>query len=331
MPYPKQVHDNARSELDRRREDARGRAVSRREEVLRLIPAIVEIERKMAETGAAAIKAAAVSPELAAREIERLSHKSLELQRRRALLLTEAGYPADYLEEQYSCAQCRDSGYIGAEKCACLKGLLRAEAHSWLGTSAPVGTHTFGSFSLGFYPTEPQDGVSPRERMTELAQFCREYADGFAFGAQSLLFLGRTGLGKTHLSLAVAHCVTEAGYGVVYTTAQQLMDRLEAERFSRGQEGGYRENLDIALGCDLLILDDLGTEFATGFTASAMYNIVNTRLVERRPVIISTNLDLSEIEQKYGQRMASRLLFEYKVLKFYGKDIRYLKRTSGMF
>lgn len=331
MGYPKQVYDNAWQTINRRREEARQQAVSHREEIRRRLPEVELLERKMAYTAAGITKAVIASPQRAEQEIQRLSRESLSLQARRERLLTEAGYPADYLEEHYHCPKCKDTGYVGVERCSCLEGLLKAEAHAWLGTVAPADRSTFDSFTLSVYPDSAMGDstVVPRKRMGEILDFCRRYADSFTLASGSLLFLGQTGLGKTHMSLAIAHAVTERGYGVLYISAQQLMDRLESEKFSRSPESDYRENLHIVLSCDLLVLDDLGTEFSTSFTASTLYNIVNTRMTEKRPVVISTNLDPAGIEEKYGQRMASRLLCEYRVLKFFGKDIRFLRKLQG--
>jgi DNA replication protein DnaC len=331
MGYPKQVYDNAWQTLRARQDDARRTETRRREEIRRKLPEVERLERQLSAMAAGITKAVVTTPQRAEAEIARLGQESLALQRRREELLAEAGYPADYLAEQHHCDKCRDTGFVGVARCSCFDSLLRAEAHAFLGTMSAGDKSSFDSFRLDYYPEEPAGGSSviPRRRMGEVLRFCRRYAENFSGDAQSLLLTGQTGLGKTHISLAIAHAVTEKGYGVLYSSAQQLMDRLESERFSRAPESDYRDNLQIVLSCDLLILDDLGTEFATSFTASTLYNIINTRMIESRPVIVSTNLDPAEIEGKYGQRMASRLLCEYKVLKFFGKDIRFLRKLQG--
>lgn len=334
MGYPKKVYENAWQTLNRRKESVRNQVVARREEIARKLPEVLVVERKMASTAAGITKAVVTDPDRAQELIEQLGRENLALQAEREVLLTEAGYPADYLKEQYHCAQCRDTGYIGPTMCSCLESLLKAEAHVWLGTASAsaAGRSTFDNFSLSVYPEDPEEGstVPPRKRMGEILRFCRDYAEHFTPGSESLLFMGQTGLGKTHMSLAIAHEVTERGYGVLYASTQQLMDRLENEKFSRMPEAKeqYTTNMEIILEADLLILDDLGAEFQTSFTNSALYNIVNTRIVENRPMIISTNLEPAAIEARYSQRMTSRLLCEYRVLKFFGRDVRFIKKIQ---
>ncbi|MDR2931950.1 MAG: ATP-binding protein [Oscillospiraceae bacterium] len=334
MGYPKQVHEKAWQQMIARKNTARETAVVHRAEVMAKIPAVVEIERRMAGTAAMITKSVVAAPQKAAVLIEELAGENAYLQKQREKLLVDAGFPPDYLAEKPFCARCGDSGYIGTQMCDCLASLLRAQAHAHLSMSAQAGDRSFAGFDLSLYPREAEagTGVSPQARMREIYDFCVEYADGFTQDSDSLLFLGQTGLGKTHLSLAIAQCVTEKGFGVLYTPAQRLMDRLESEKFGKAPEDreNYVDNMNIVLTCDLLILDDLGTEFATSFTASTLYNIVNTRIVEKRPTIMSTNLDPQGIEKRYSQRMVSRLLCEYRVLKFFGKDIRFIKKMQGL-
>lgn len=332
MGYPKQVYDRAWEQLSRRREDARARTRARREEIKAHIPELDSLERQMAACAAGVARAIVTSPGRAEELTKQLAKESLALQERRRSLLLERGYPADYLEERYACADCRDSGYRGTQMCSCLRSLLRQEAAAQLSSVSQSANCRFDNFSLEYYPQAPVEssGIVPRERMREILEACRRYAADFTPRSGSMLLLGHTGLGKTHLSLAIARAVTEAGYGVVYTPVQRLLDILESEKFSRGADAReqYTESVRFALSCDLLILDDLGTEFATQFSASALYNIINSRLVEERPTIISTNLELPAIEERYSQRMVSRLVCGYQVLKFYGKDIRYIKKTK---
>lgn len=331
MGYPKEVYDRAWEELSRRAENARQRALSRREEIRRALPEIERIERDMAATALSVARVVVLEPSLAEERVAALREENLALQQRRTEMLQSIGFPADYLAEQHGCPICRDSGYVGARMCECLRDLLKKAAYSQLGAVSQAKACGFDNFSLHYYPSQPVDesGIIPRERMEQIYAFCREYAAKFAPGAESLLLLGRTGLGKSHLSLAIARTITELGYGVVYTPVQKLMDRLESEKFSRGENREqYLDNMEFVLGCDLLVLDDLGTEFYTQFTAAVLYNIINSRLVENRPTIISTNLELGQIEEKYSQRMVSRLICSYNALKFYGKDIRFIKKQE---
>lgn len=327
MGYPKQVYKKAGEELARRRQEARELTDARAAEIAINIPEIQKLQQEMAETARAVTKVVIASPQNAERQVGVLRDRNLELQRRRAELLAQAGYPEDYLAEQKACLECGDSGYIGSSMCDCLHELIKKEAYAELSAVSQLKSCSFSDFRLELYPDSPK-GSSPRAHMSNVFTSCKEYAAGFSCESPSLFMIGHTGLGKTHLSLAIAGEVTGRGFGVVYTPIQKLMDKLEASKFSYAAEAKERYAADIenVLTCDLLVLDDLGSEFVTQFSASALYNIVNTRLVETRPTIISTNLDPADIENKYSPRMLSRLMGGYRALKFTGKDIRFEKK-----
>jgi len=331
LGYSKQVYNKAWQTLENRGAEARARAAARREEVLKRIPRITGIQQEMAAGAAGITRAVINAPARAGDLIEKLAEQNLSLQQQRSALLLENGFPPDYLEEQFGCPHCRDKGYVGTGMCICLRELLASAAYAELSAAAPVRSCSFDTFSLDYYPDAPgPDGKSPRGRMRDILTVCRSYAASFSPGSESLLLIGQTGLGKTHLSLAIAEAVIGAGFGVVYTPVQRLLDTLESEKFSYDTQlkEQYAEHLRSAITCDLLVLDDLGTEFITQYSNSVLYSIINSRQVEGRPTIISTNLELAEIESKYAQRMLSRLVCAYKVLKFTGKDIRFIKKTQ---
>lgn len=330
MGYPKHIYNRGLAELARRREAARELAAARAEEIAARIPEISAIRREMAETAAAVTKLVITSPKNAETALAGLRDKNLALQKRRSELLRAAGYPENYLSEQSPCEKCGGSGYEGGSMCSCLRELLRKEAYAELSAVSRIKDSAFSDFSLNMYPDRlDRNGISPRAHMAVVFEACKDYAAEFSPDARSLLLIGDTGLGKTHLSLAIAAAVTEAGFGVVYTPVQKLMDKLEAAKFSYAAEAKeqYARDTENVLSCDLLVLDDLGAEFITQFSAATLYNIVNTRLVEGRPAIISTNLDPAEIQAKYSPRMLSRLMGGYRSLKFMGNDVRFVKKT----
>ena len=332
MGYTKQVFKYAEQELAHRRNAARERNAARADEIAVKIPEIPVIQREMAEAARRVTKAVILSPQNAAGEIEALRDKSLALQKKRAELLIAAGYPEDYLKEQAPCDACGGSGWAESATCGCFREILKQKAYEELSEVSQLRHCSFENFSAEMYPEAAADGgVSPRKHMSGIYSFCQKYAAGFSKDSESLLMLGYTGLGKTHLSLAVAGVVTGLGYGVLYTPVQKLMDKLESLKFSYSPEAKqqYARDMESVLSCDLLVLDDLGAEFITQFSSSILYNIVNTRLVETRPTIISTNLDPAEIEAKYAPRMLSRLMGGYRALKFTGKDIRFEKKMRA--
>ena len=331
MNYSKQVYDKAWAALAVRKNHSRERAAARRAEIRARLPEIAVIEREMARQAASVAKLVVTDPDRAGERIEALAAANLNLQRRRGELLAGAGYPSDYLNEQHECDLCGDAGFLGATMCECMVGLLRREASAALGRCAPIDACTFEKFSLDYYDDAPDEsGVSLWERMRDKLRFCKSWATSFTPGSESMLLAGPAGVGKTHLSLAIAGVASGAGHSVVYTPVQRMMDFLEGEKFARDTQA--REKFfgatDTYLDCDLLVLDDLGTELSTAFTTAALFNILNTRLVEERSTIISTNLELAEITSRYSQRMASRLIYGYKVLRFGGKDIRYMKKME---
>ena len=248
------------------------------------------------------------------------------LQRERVQMLASLGYPADWLEEKPACTQCGDTGYVQGGVCPCLRAYYAREQLAELSRLLPLGEDSFETFSFDWYDStvQPAFGVSPRENMERNFDVCRDYAYQFDRGGGNLLLSGGTGLGKTFLSACIARVVSENGFSVVYDTAASVFSRFEDAKFRR--DDGGSEDADRCMKCDLLILDDLGTEMTTAFVQSALYQIVNGRLMEKRATIISTNLAPEEIGSRYGRSVLSRLEGDYEILPFFGEDIRRLKR-----
>ena len=225
------------------------------------------------------------------------------------------------------CPICRDSGYVGENMCTCLAEYCRSEQKKEL-TSLLSTNATFDDFTLDYYPTavNPITGLSPREQMEINYEFCVEYARHFRPGPdRNLLFNGAPGLGKTFLSACIAREVVDHGYSVVYDTAIHVFSCMEKQKFGGGTEEDVRMAERI-LACDLLILDDLGTEMSTAFIPSALYTIINSRILSEKPTIISTNYTIAQLSQRYTPQIASRLEGEYRLLPFAGSDIRKLKK-----
>ena len=211
--------------------------------------------------------------------------------------------------------------------CSCLKKRLRAEAYKSLNALTPLSLSTFETFSLDYYSEQPEaSGRSERGTMTRVLDVCMTYAQNFSLHSSNLILMGGTGLGKTHLSLAIANTPLAKGFGVVYSSVNNIVAKLEREHFGREEEN---DTSSLLLDCDLLILDDLGTEFRTAFSVAEIYNIVNTRQMAQRPTIISTNLTMKEIEERYTERFASRILGGYVRLSFCGRDVRLQKRMRA--
>lgn len=323
MSYSKATLAKAIQVLEKRRNKAQDIQAARHLEVTEKIPLISKYEAQLSETGLAVVKAIGMGSD-AQKYINELSQLNLAIQNEIKSILKKSGYPEDYLEIPYTCKKCGDTGYTGGFVCECRKQLLKELAKKELAAVSASEKCTFENFNIDFYP-QPIDsvlGVSPRKRMEEILEYCKCYADDFDSESVSLYMHGATGLGKTHLSLAIANIVAENGFRVIYDTSQNLLSSLEKEKFSySGSDEREREILD----CDLLIIDDLGSEFSTQFTVAALYNIINTRINRSKPVIISTNLSETELEAKYTQRITSRIIGNYVSLLFLGKDIRQIR------
>lgn len=316
--------NRAKAILDKRRTSAEATAEKKRIDLESVSPELKAVNTEIASAGLRAIKAIGMGKDAKA-YIETLACENLELQKKRAAILESMGLTSDALDIQYTCKKCDDTGSFNGHYCDCIKALVKSLQFENLNTCAPAKTSTFSNFSLDYYRglTDVRTGISVHERMSQILSFCKAYADDFSKDSPSLILYGNTGLGKTHLSLAIANAVIEKGYSVIYESAANLFSKLEKEKFGRLKSDESPE--EAVLSCDLLILDDLGSEFITSFTISEVYNIINTRILYGLPTIINTNLLYDEIADKYNPRVYSRIIGSYKPLEFLGCDVRQLK------
>ena len=321
MSYKRSVYVKAKEILSERKITAEREAEIRHSAAIARCPEIAQIEREMASHGAEVVKAVGMGADLD-EFIMNLSTANIKAQEKRKALLKTAGFPEDYLEVKYTCEICKDTGYNQEFYCQCYRKLIRDVAREELSANSPLKKCTFESFSVDRYPDviDSVMGVNQREHMKDNYEYCKAFAENFTTNSRGIFMYGKTGLGKTHLSLAIANVVIDKGFDVYYGSVQSIMDKLEGEHFGRlPREESIKEDI---LNCDLLIIDDLGTEFATQFTNAEIYNIVNTRILASLPTIISTNLDFNEISEKYSQRVASRIVGSCDSMYFCGKDIR---------
>ena len=315
MAYSQEVYTKATEILDRRREKANMEAQARFDEISEKIPELEEIQRELSKIGLNISKVFLYSSDKQA-DIEKLMEESLKLQGKKKKLLIENGYDEDSLAVRYTCDACRDTGFIGSRRCKCHNELLKEIERENLSKIAPIDECTFDSFNTAYYPDTA--------RAEKIKSTCFKYASQFTTGSKNIIFYGGTGLGKTHLSLAIANGVINRGYSVVYGTAQNILNDLQNENFGRTDNLRYYERA--VLNCDLLIIDDLGTEFRNTYTVACLYNIINSRLLAKLPVIISTNYSTAELEEKYDQRITSRIIGEYRPVTLTGNDIRYIRK-----
>ena len=331
MAYDGKILRRAVQRFEEDRKDRQDRFQARRESVFRRQPRLREIDGELRATVSRLISTALRRGTDPRPAVEALKRQNLGLQEERRLLLEQLGLPADCLEETPACPLCGDTGWREGRMCRCLRAYCAREQQKELSRMLDLGNQSFETFSLAWYSEagSPELGISPRENMDWIYRTCRRYAAGFGPGSGSLLLTGDPGLGKTFLSAAVAREVSGDGWSVVYDTAVHIFERFEARKF--GREAGEAVDADVerVLGCDLLILDDLGTEMTTPFVQSALYSIVNGRILGRRATILSTNLKLDELARRYTAQTVSRIEGEYQILPFFGEDIRKLKKERG--
>lgn len=318
MSYSQEVYSRATEMLERRKEKATMEAQFRFDEISAKIPELESIQQKLSNIGLSISKVFLFSDDKKA-DMEKLMEESLKLQDEKKKLLVKYGYDENALNITYHCPDCKDTGFIGSRRCKCHKELLKNIERENLSKIAPLDDCTFDAFKTEYYPDT--------ERAERIRANCLKYATNFTTNSKSIIFYGGTGLGKTHLSLAIANVAINRGYSVVYGTAQNILNDLQNENFGRTDNIRYYERA--VLNCDLLIIDDLGTEFKSAYTVAELYNIINSRILAKLPTIISTNSTPQELEEKYDQRVTSRIIGEYAPLVLQGNDIRYIKRKKN--
>ncbi|WP_325228497.1 ATP-binding protein [Oscillibacter sp.] len=331
MAYDGKIVRRALRRFEEDKRDREDRARDRRESVFLRQPRLREIDAELRATMSRILSTAlrrGTDPRTA---VEALKRQNLGLQEERRLLLADLGLPADCLEDKPACPLCGDTGWREGRMCRCLRAYCAREQQKELSRMLDLGNQSFETFSLEWYSEteDPALGVSPRENMDWIYRTCKRYAADFGAGSGNLLLTGDPGLGKTFLSAAIAREVGAEGFSVVYDTAAHIFDRFEARKFGREAGEALEADVDRVLDCDLLILDDLGTEMTTPFVQSALYTIVNTRVINRRAAILSTNLKLDDLGRRYTPQIVSRIEGEYQVLPFFGEDIRRLKKERG--
>jgi DNA replication protein DnaC len=293
------------------REKALNEALQRTAALDEKYPDIAEIDKELSAVSSRII--AAMRSENCEAEMNKIKERNLCLQEERRQKLLSYGIPEDYDTPVFSCPVCGDTGYDGKTFCSCVIKMCAVDAYLSSGLGKALLDQTFENFSLKYY------GGKSRDDMSDVLDTCIDFAQNFGTGA-NLLLTGGTGLGKTHLSSAIAQKVIDKGYTVVYESAQTVFDSYESVRFGRGND-----NTDKYITCDLLIIDDLGTEFSTQYTAAVLYQLVNQRLVNGKSLILSTNLGGKELLKRYGDRIYSRLLGSFDTCVFSGNDVRLIK------
>ncbi|MBQ9798088.1 MAG: ATP-binding protein [Clostridia bacterium] len=327
MGYNKENFKRIRAEYETKTFRAQAEADARREELYACIPELRELDRSLSEFGLRIMKAA-LSEGDTERHVAALRAENERVNRARKALLERNGFPADYSEPKYECDACRDTGYVGIKMCECMRRSLVEAGMQSSGLGSLMQKQSFENFSMDYYRTNADHLRIMEDNYRYLYRYAHNFKIEDGKSPESVLFLGGTGLGKTHLSTAIARVVTERGYDVFYNSAVGMISDFESRRFGNGLAMGNAEDTSAYIECDLLIIDDLGTEVVNQFTTSCLYYVLNTRLNLQKSTIISTNLVPADLRKTYSDRIASRLTGEFHVVPFYGVDVRKQKLQS---
>lgn len=335
MTHDGRLLARARKALEDERRENQAEQQRRTDLIYHRIPEIESIDRRMRSQMSDLVRLTLSKPADLSHRLEKLQKENLDLQMRKAELLHAQGFPIDYLDEIVSCKVCGDTGMVDGRLCACMERRYNRELTKELSVLLRSGDESFERFDLSLYPDTPEQesGVSARSAMRIVFSACRGFADSFPdvpANLRNLLLRGESGLGKTYLSACIARSVAERGYSVCYDTASAALEAFEKQKFSRIPEEAEAAALraERMLSCDLMILDDLGTEMPTPAAASALYTLINTRLTRSLHTVISTNCSDDELRRRYSPQICSRLFGEFLELPFYGNDIRLMKRSQ---
>lgn len=325
MSYLSRYYVMAENELNLRRSKNAEIQKEHIEKAEKIIPQIKEMKKKLA-AGGARLSTILLRNGNAGQSVKEICAENMEIKRQMKQLLVDNGFDENYLDPVHSCEKCKDTGIYEGKRCSCFMNDVQRFQCSELNKASGMSLCSFDSFDISFYPEVDASGKkdNARKTMEMIFSYCRKYAQDFHLPNNGILMLGATGLGKTHLSLAVGNEVIKRGYSVIYGSAPNLFRQIEKEHFSTAEQ---IDTESLLWDCDLLILDDLGAEFDSKFNQAALYNMINTRMNKGNPSIVSTNLTLSEIQERYGERISSRI-FTMEKLPFRGKDIRPLKHIQ---
>ncbi len=318
MAYKREVYEYVEKVYRDRQKQNEAALESRRETAYAIDARLKEIDESLADMGSRIATCVAHGTSA----IKKLHADIDALREQKKNLLADNGFSSDYLDLQYKCPVCFDTGMNGGRACRrCTENELKKAAFLLSSLGKTLSGQSFDNFNLNYYSDEGE--ISPRSVMKHNLDYCKGYCSNFVPGS-SILMVGGTGLGKTHLSSAVAHGLIEQGIEVCYVTAPELFTRLEKEKFGRMES---RENEEF-YEAEVLIIDDLGSEMTSAFTVSALFSIVNSRMNSGKSTIINTNLSQKDLEETYNDKIVSRILGTYKVLFFSGDDVRLKKKMK---
>lgn len=323
-----QIYREVLREYDALRTQKAAELRERKESLYTRFPRLAEIEQELSLLGVSTAKLVLLSPDALEAAVAEMKQKQQDLEDERMGIMAKNCLSPSLLKMEYVCETCKDTGYVENTPCACMKHKLMDRLYDQSNVRDVIQVENFDTFDLRLFSDDvvPGEGISPKENAKRNLKMAMAFAEDFT--GDNLLLYGGAGRGKTFLCNCIAKDVLAQGKTVLYLTAGQLFKQLEEMRFHRDEEEETTDWDAELLDADLLIIDDLGTEFATMFTASELFRIINDRKLHKSPVVISTNLDYQALMEQYSDRVMSRLIGEYTTLKFFGEDIRMKKKYS---
>jgi len=300
-------------------------AVRKREEIYRKIPEVLEIEEEISSIW---VKNAKAIVEGKGKSIDSIKKAVGALDQRKEKLLLENGYKISDMEPDYDCKICSDTGFVDAGECICFKKALVMENYKRSNLGSLIENESFDNFDFSYYSKEKskEEGISPRKNIESIFSACLSFVKNFPSG-ENLLLYGSPGLGKTFLSTAISKELLDKGYDVFYQSAYRIFNLFEDYRFNRTDSEEAKEQIDRVFASDLFIIDDLGTEASSVYTNATLFDIISTRLINKKSTIINTNLNISELSRLYSERFVSRIMGNFQRFKFFGDDIRIIKNS----
>ncbi len=325
MALSNSQYDAIMREYGRQQIENRHRLEERREQVYQRVPEIRELEAEIAGRSVACARKLLEGDQGA---LEQLREDLKDLKEQKALLIRAAGFPDNVLEMQYRCKDCQDTGLINGRKCHCFLQSQMKLLYAQSNLEAVLDRESFAALSFEYYDDRtviPQIGMTNAAYMRQVVSWCHAFVDNFGTAHENLLFTGSTGVGKTFLTNCIAGALMERYYSVIYLSASDLFEVFSRNKFDYQPEDEMKDMYRYILDCDLLIIDDLGTELNNSFTSSQLFYCINERMNMKRSTIISTNLSVAMLRDSYTDRVTSRLMSSYTVIPLYGGDIRLLK------
>lgn len=314
------------SEYDALRSRNEAKRKARYKTVCEKIPRIAQIDKEIEALGISSVRQTALNPKNTAEIVSKLKCEIEKLEKEKESLIAEA-FPKGYLDMEYSCADCKDTGFVDGKRCHCLTNKILEANYDMSNIKNVLKTENFAFFDVNCFSNEVDEefGMSPRENMLQNLDRAMSFCSSFPNG-RNLMFFGNPGLGKTFLCNCIAKELLDQNRTVIYTTGWQLFKKFADATFRcEDDDETYNSLLDDILTCDLLIVDDLGTELVNSFTLSEFFNIINQRLNASLSVILSTNHSIDELTEKYSERIVSRIIGDYEILRFFGNDLRIMK------